>query len=58
MTTLVKVITVSGHHWVTDTNGDITNAREDLIGKKFNVGIFPHEKMEEVKTVIELSVAV
>jgi len=58
MTTLVKVITVSGHHWVIDINGDIINAREYFIGKQFNVGVFPHEKMEEVKTVIELSIAV
>ena len=58
MTTLFKVITVSGHHWVTDINGDITKAREYFIGKQFNVGVFPHEKMEEVKTVIALSVAV
>ncbi len=44
MTTLFKVITVSGHHWVTDINGDITKAREYFIGKQFNVGVFPHEK--------------
>jgi len=46
-----KVTTQSGYSWTTDINGSNQSIRDYFLGKSFNVGVYPAEKMERVKMV-------
>ena len=47
----VTVTMESGFNWTTRMNGDIEKAKAYFVGKAFNVGVYPFEKMEQVKSV-------
>ena len=43
-----KVTTTSGHNWTTPINGSFSEIVSYFLGKRFDIGIFPIEKMERV----------
>ena len=43
-----RVITESGYSWITDINGTNQSIRDYFLGKVFNIGAYPVEKMERV----------
>lgn len=42
----VKITTESGYNWTTEANGTNKSIRDYFLGKRFNVGSYPVEKME------------
>lgn len=44
----VKLTTKSGYTWETDSNGTNKSIRDYFLGCRFNVGVYPVEKMERV----------
>jgi hypothetical protein len=43
-----KVTTISGHNWTTRINGSFDEIVSYFLGQRFDIGIFPVEKMERV----------
>jgi len=46
-----KVTTKSGHSWTTSINGTYQSIVKYFMGKRFDVGVYPQEKMEQVVSV-------
>lgn len=42
------------NHWYTNVNTDLEGTKKYFLGKFFNIGIYPAEKMEKVNSVIQI----
>jgi len=42
------VTTTSGHTWGTDINGSDESITEYFLGKFFDIGVYPEERLEKV----------
>lgn len=52
-----NITTESGHNWSTSMAPDVTleQAKKYFIGKQFDIGVYPNEKMEKVIKVESLN---
>jgi hypothetical protein len=48
----IRVTTESGYSWETTINGTEEDIKKYFLGVYFNIGVYPHEKLERVVSVI------
>jgi len=48
----VRIVTSSGYSWESNINGTDEEVKKYYMGKYFDIGNYPHEKMDKVTNVI------